>query len=106
MTDSKTVFVLTTLFLNEIGRVSRSRTPGIYETLEDAKEAVTENHGDIAELGYYNHAVIEEMPFGLYPEAKSEVWLKIEIESNGDFKQAIEVAKPEALKGTVSFGIG
>lgn len=52
---------------------SRHRLWGWYTKFEDAEKAVLENHTDIFEDGYYEHAVIEEIPEGVCATAK-EVW--------------------------------
>lgn len=45
----------------------RVRTVGVYKSEEDARRVLTSNWGGLSEDGYYEFAIIEELPFGLYP---------------------------------------
>lgn len=84
-----------------------NRTPGFFLTLEDAKECVEENWGDIHETGY-DHVVIEKMPEGLYGGItignNKEWWYKWE--GDRDEGKYVEIEKPECTKGTCNWGIG
>jgi hypothetical protein len=54
----------------------RKRTWGWYERFEDAEKAVIENHTDIFECGYYDLAVIEEMPEGVCAIEENTWWYR------------------------------
>lgn len=76
------------------------RTVGYYTELEEAKQAIEENHGDIYEEGYYPFCVIEKVEEGLYGITFDEHWYQW----IGDGYKPID--KPESLKQTCAFGIG
>jgi hypothetical protein len=54
---------------------SRSRTFGYYSTLENAKEAVTVNRGEMHEC-LYNFIVIEAIDEGIHKSCSAEYWYK------------------------------
>lgn len=65
---------------------------GVFDNVSDAQFAVTENKQDMADNGYFNYAVIEKVPFGLYANTKSEIWYKF------DGKHYVQISKcPENL---------
>ena len=53
--------------------IESTRTPGFYPTLDLAKRCVEENWGHISET-IYDHAVVEEVAYGLYPATLSSHW--------------------------------
>lgn len=48
----------------------RHRTVGVFRTAGDAVEVLAGDYGDLNEAGYYTHAVLETLPFGLYPTCR------------------------------------
>lgn len=54
---------------------SSGQQVGIYYKKEDAIETVVENCGDINEHTY-NYALVEEIPYGVYPTAHNRWWYK------------------------------
>lgn len=65
------MFFLTTLNSSP-GKNIEPRCVGYFENLADAQAVLEKNLGDLAEDGYYNLAVIEEIGPGLYAAAKRE----------------------------------
>ena len=67
------------------GDVKDTRCVGYFKTFEDAEQAVIKNACDIWET-CYDYAVIERIPFGLYPEIgdpNTERWYyKYNVETN------------------------
>lgn len=82
----------------------RQRCVGWYSDFHDAWMAVTENMGDIYEMGHYDHCVIEKVDEGIYPVCKESWWFQWRgsIE-NGQY---IAIPKPKGLENIVNFGIG
>jgi hypothetical protein len=81
----------------------RYRTWGWYESFEDAETAVFENHTDIFECGYYDLAVIEEMPEGVMAFRENEWWYKAEYKLDNNTPVVTKCPKPEQLEGFVNF---
>lgn len=81
------------------------RTPGFFLTLEEAKQCVEENWGDIHETGY-EYVVIEKTPPGLYTGGfiEEEWWYRWE--GDRDEGKYVETEKPECTKCIVGWGIG
>lgn len=52
----------------------RDRTWGFFLKFEDAEKAVLANATDMFEMGYYTHAVIEEVPEGILVHHKVKQW--------------------------------
>lgn len=70
---SKYTYALVAL---KFGEKTRARTWGLFRTSEDALECLLTG-GDIHfECGYYDHAVIERIPFGSHSIAKPLFWYK------------------------------
>lgn len=96
---TKSIFTVTTL---RGALAALPRTVGFYYTLEEAKEAVEENHYDIAEEGYYPYCIIEEKHVGVYNfDNLNEWWYRWW----GD-KMYRPCEKPESFKRTVCFSMG
>ena len=110
--DAKKVFFVTVLFDNDKvrrGGLQRSRTWGFFFNFEDAERSVLENWGDIYELGYYNLAVIEEMPEGICPceDEATTRWYKVEYDGNKEGKHIVTpIDRPEKYKQVCNFSIG
>ena len=111
----KTIFVLTVLFLDENSEgkrkpIKRQRTWGWFPTLSLGEQAVLANHGDMYEDGYYNAAVLEEIPWGPCARATAEHWYAATyIPSADGGLGAYDVGlfdKPEAIASLVGFGMG
>ena len=113
----ESVFVLTVMWLDENGREPedrkkrRVRTWGWFPTLALAEESVTANHGDMYEDGYYNTAVLEEMPWGPLATARAEHWYRADphwTSRSGppDHYDVHKMAKPDSLKNVCSWGMG
>lgn len=99
--ENKFYFVAT---IRKVDEFEVSRVVGYFRTLQEAKDCVTKNSGNIYKDGYYPYAVIEGVEPGLYPATLDSIWYKWE----GDFKtgsyKAIE--KPLELKSIINFTIG
>lgn len=96
---TKSIFTVTTL---RGALAAHHRCVGYYYTLEEAKEAVEENHYDIAEEGYYIFCVIEEKHVGVYNfDNLNEWWYRWW----GD-KMYRPCEKPESFKRTICFSMG
>jgi hypothetical protein len=73
------------------------------------EKSVVNNHTDMYEDGYYNTAVLEEMPWGPLAVAKAEHWYSVTPIVDGKKLIGYDVRsteKPEGLAGLVSFGMG
>ena len=55
--------------------VNKNEFLGIYYKKEDAIETVVENRGDINKHTY-NYALVEEIPYGIYPTTHNRWWYK------------------------------
>ncbi len=69
------IFTVTTLHLRGHTFGISPRTVGWYPNKQSAMDCIQENRGDIFETTY-TYAVVEELPWGLYPKPASEVWFK------------------------------
>jgi len=74
------IFLVRVLFLEEDGEIKRDRIWGYYDDFETAEKCVLENWTDLYEIGYYGHAVIQEMPEGVCVSASNEWWYEVEYE--------------------------
>ena len=81
----------------------RKRTWGWYEKFEDAERAVIENHTDIFERGYYDLAVIEEMPEGVLAVAESAVWYRAIYEAEAADPVVSRTEAPAAFEKQFNF---
>ena len=72
-------------------------TIGFFTDLDDAKECVTKNSGDMAEGGYYPYAVIFPVQEGLYnfPSPEVERWY-VWIKSENAY---IQTSRPDFMEG-------
>ncbi len=108
----KTIFLLTVMHLDPSGdrHFTRHRTWGWFPTFEQAETCVMENHTDIYEDGYYNTVVLEEMAWGPLALAKTEHWYSVTALLDKDRRvsgyDVKKIEKPEALAGSVCFGMG
>jgi hypothetical protein len=57
------------------------RTVGIVPSFEEAERIVLGNYGDIEEAGHYQYAVVELVPFGLYPIDRRQWWYEFNLET-------------------------
>lgn len=77
------------------------RCVGYYERFKDASEAVENNYCDIWEY-YYDYAVIELIPSGLFPYDNREYWYKW-----NDKEKGYEICEqPEFAKGIFGWALG
>lgn len=80
----------------------RNRCWGYYLDLELAKKDTIDNVTDIAEDGYYNYAVIENVPEGILPIGIKEVqWFKY----NRNTDKYEECEKPKWSRTTINWSI-
>jgi len=103
----KTIFLVTVL---SDKKIDRQRTWGWFTTLGEAKRAILSNAIDMFECNYYNLAVIEEMPSGMIPCAKKEIWFQAEYPPHAlkpsSKLNVFEIEKPNKFEHVVNFGIG
>lgn len=96
------IYVISSIHVEDSGCVTRKRTVGWFPTLADAIRVVTNNEGDLYEANHYNHCVIEEVTAGLYPsigrKSCQEWWFKWAL-----LDKYLLVDKPDGLKDTISF---
>jgi hypothetical protein len=74
--------------------VRNRRTVGIFPDFEAAERTVLRNYGDIEEAGYYQYAVVEFVPFGLYSLEREQWWYEFNLETERWEKSD---TKPEPL---------
>jgi hypothetical protein len=106
------IYTVTVFFIYE-EKIKRERQWGYFLALADAEKCIEENWGDIYECGYYNYAVIEELPEGICPKAKLEKWYKAEYKKDwwkpGYEKDSYSITKtnkPEFLEKVIGFSMG
>ena len=74
------IFLITTISTTN-KKFSYSRTVGYFKDLNEAKEIVENNCYDLFET-FYDYAVIEEVPEGIYPLYENQVWYKWNLKEN------------------------
>lgn len=94
------MFFVTTIQIKE-EEITCKRTVGYFKTLEEAKNVLEHNCCDIYEY-YYNYAVIEKVPAGLYKYDRFPIWYKWNKEKDG----YVETEIPECAKNQCGFSIG
>lgn len=80
------------------------RTVGLFETRQEAVECVLANHGDLEEAGWYQFAVVEPLPLGLYPvnDPSERTWFEYHQTAQG-WAQLPEL--PAALREEHGIGV-
>lgn len=75
-------------FTDMLSAKMRSRTVGVFKTLEDAQSVPAEGLGDLSEAGWYKWLCIEQIEFGLYPvpNKRKVFWYEYQ-ENKGWIKQ-------------------
>ena len=63
--SGKVIYTVTTLRIKDPQK--HNRTVGWYAERAEAFGCLDQNLGDLVEAGYYQYAVVEEVPDGLYP---------------------------------------
>lgn len=115
MSGQTAIYLITCLFLDESKKryVARARAQGWYPTLYMARAAVAQNCGDLFELGYYNHAVIERVVQGINVSVTTEHWYRAEytlvdgaITPDNSKPAVSKIEKPTRLVGSRNFGVG
>lgn len=88
---------------DELGRFEAGaiRTFGYYEELEDAKNALSENIGDMHEC-LYEYGVIEEIGEGIHYFAHNRWFFKYDEEKDGFF----EIEEPKEVNHICNFALG
>ena len=96
------IYVISSVHVEDSGCVTRKRTVGWFPTLARAIDVVTSNEGDIYEANHYNHCVIEEVSAGLYPSIGrkecQEWWFRW-----APIDEYLLVDKPDGLNDIGSF---
>jgi hypothetical protein len=104
-------------------KVRDRRTVGLYDTQDRAIEVVEGNYGDIEEHGYYQFAVVEPLPLGLYPinREADRIWFEFQQVSDQPCTEGcrdpqwcdhnhkwvrLPVGTPQVLKDQYSIGKG
>lgn len=102
-TEYKDLYFVTVIGTTNYGKeYDRSRCWGYYHKLEDAIEAIVENHTDIHEC-WYDYALIESVPYGVLPMGTKEIkWFKW----NDDNNKYEETTKPKFSEQIVNWAIG
>jgi len=80
-----------------------NRCVGYYFDLDKAIQAVLNNDGDICEMGFYPHCVIESVKEGIYALERKEYWFEWNIEK--DCYEKLN-GKPDKFYMLACFGIG
>jgi len=75
------------------------RCIGYFIDLENAKEAVEDNYGDMYEEGHYPYCIIEGHKEGIYGFTSEIYWYKW----NSGYKQ---IDKPKGLENICGYGMG
>lgn len=92
-----TIFTVTVLHTIH----GRKRTWGYFFEHKDATLAVLTNETDMFEDGYYDVAVIEEVPEGLLPMVEDANWYRWEKPG-----RVVAIAVPEQYRHICSFSMG
>ena len=61
--------------------VRKRRTVGFFRDKLAAIACVEGNYGDLEEAGYYQYAVVEGLPFGLYPLGEDRTWFEFNMDT-------------------------
>lgn len=88
-------------FISTLGK-GGIRLVGYFETFDKAEEIIVNNQDDIYECGYYEYAIIQNIPSGLYKYDLQPVWYQWN-DINGYTK--IDTI-PQQYKNQCGFGIG
>lgn len=96
-------FFLTALCL-DMGELSSSRCFGFYPDEDEARDAVTENRGNMQE-SLYTHLVIETLTPGIHPDAREVAWYRWE-EPEGEPGRWVESHRPGVLEHHSGFALG
>jgi hypothetical protein len=94
------VFLIATLHQGE----KRRRTWGWYSDFAYVEKVVLENQGDIFERGYYDLAVIEEMPEGALAVAENTWWYRATYSK--DKIKVEKIQQPAEFAGNFNFTVG
>jgi hypothetical protein len=81
----------------------RKRTWGWYEKFADAERAVLENHTDIFERGFFDLAVIEEMPEGVMAVAENSWWYRASYQPKATEPKVEPIAPPASFAQQFNF---
>jgi hypothetical protein len=104
-TMTKTIFLIAVLHgPDDLSPGGRKRTWGWYEKFADAEEVVLLNQTDIFENGYYDMAVIEEMPEGVLAVEENSWWYRATYTKDSLTVEKTE--RPEKFQQTVCLTIG
>jgi len=110
------VFAITTLGVPDddwgsvasAAEVPRRRTVGFFRSRPEAESMLTGDFGDLGEAGYYQLAVVEEIPPGLYPVARGAKWYRYGVAWEGTTRpvwaEAEAPAWAERLTGCAEIG--
>ena len=72
------IFVVIVCYFNpKTKKLERTRTWGFYKDFETAQKCVLENWTDLYEMGYYNYALINEMPEGVCVSPVNKWWYEV-----------------------------
>lgn len=75
MDTVKKIYTVQVMWIDKKGRIDTHRNWGWFETWTEADEVIRKNITDIFEKGYYNYALINEVPPGIcVGHLKKEYW--------------------------------
>lgn len=95
------MFFITTLkFKNE--EVIRSRTVGYFINEQDAIIRLENNVFDLYECGYYDYAIIENIPEGIYQYDDNPKWFKWDETKQGFYSCEV----PKGFENAFGLSIG
>lgn len=78
-------------------KLIRQRTWGFYPDFETAKKCVEENWTDLYEMGYYNYALINEMPTGVCVHPKNHWWFEVNYPQGRDGSAKVKLIDYDPL---------
>lgn len=91
------IYVITSIVEDTLA----ARVFGYFTTLQDAKDAVRQNYGDLHEC-YYKYLVIEEAAPGIHPMIEKEWWYQW----NSRDDRWTKCKKPKAVSNVFNFSVG
>lgn len=97
------IFCINVFYFSKPGIWERSRCWGWFPTFKEAEQCIMENWCDIYEYGYYNVALIEEVPAGVPGIPPVEHWYAVDFDGENDKYVIEKIDKPEKLSGIRCF---
>lgn len=101
----RNIYIVTSICLDE-EKLVRSRAWGWFSTKKEAIQATEANYGDMCEMGYYTHLVVERHAPGICSLPKAIIgWWKFVRVGKRNVK-VVSCPTPKTLERVGAFGLG